>query len=69
MKKFFRYLACVLWHGEHDWEYAGAAPTDIADYYCRCKRCGKIAKFWHPMHGVTWGENAISPMKQKGGEK
>lgn len=59
MKKLLRYLICILWYGEHDWEYIGSAPTDRADYFCRCKRCGKRAMFWHPMHGVTWGENAI----------
>ena len=68
MKKLFRYLACVLWHGEHEWEYLEPSPTDRCDYFVRCKRCGKRAMFWHPMHGVTWGANAILPKEQKGGE-
>lgn len=51
MKRIFRYLSCILWHGEHDYKPIAPGP-DISEIVYECKRCGYRKTFWHPFNGI-----------------
>ena len=38
--KLFKILACILWHGEHDYRAIGPELHCCTSRLYKCKRCG-----------------------------
>lgn len=46
MKKLWKRLVCILWHGEHEWKII--SPEYQGQNLAECTRCGKrkVGFFW-----------------------